>query len=91
MARMASASDIKKGKTNKSSAPKEGTKIRRVYDELRSGSIVNVSAISKRACVQLRDMYGMEIETVRDRGRIIGSRLIGEWDGPYFVPIERII
>lgn len=75
---------------NRDGKPRVGTKLRKAYDALRTGGIVTIgnSGIS----VQLRDFYGMDIETVKSHsGRVIGSRLVGEWDGPYYVPVERIV
>lgn len=61
-----------------------------MYDELRTGRVVNVygefGGNGSRGVSQLRDFYGMEIETVTG-----GYRLVGEWDGPYYVPVERIV
>lgn len=34
---------------------------------------------------RLRSIFGMEIESGRN-----GCKLLGEWDGPYFVPVERM-
>jgi hypothetical protein len=80
-------SEIKNGSAsaykNSDGKPKSGTKLRRVYDALRRGEIVKLGGYS----TQLRDMYGMEIERVGKTG----TRLLGEWDGPYYVPIERIV
>lgn len=75
--------------------PKPGTKLREAYDALRTGQVVSLRAIfgdsaSRSSHSQLRDFYGMDIEPVREGGRVIGSRLVGEWDGPYYVPIERL-
>lgn len=87
-------SDIKgtRVKGNRDGKPKPGTKLREVYDALRTGAVVNVNQFSpaKNTSVylaQLRDFYGMDIESVRN----VGSRLLGEWEGPYYVPIERIV
>ena len=74
---------------NSDGKPKPGTSLRAVYDALRTGSIVNVTRTGGGAQTtgQLRDFYGMEIERVGN----VGVRLLGEWEGPYYVPIERIV
>jgi hypothetical protein len=90
-------SEVKNGKShgNKSSdgKPAEGTKIRAAYDALRRGETVSLRG-SGCTVAQLRDFYGMELERVYNteghRG-LIGSRLVGEWDGPYYIPVERIV
>lgn len=93
-------SEIKRGKSNCNKnfdgRPKEGTTLRLLYEAFRSGQVVSVrkefGESASRYISYLRDFYGMEIEPVKaDTGRIIGSRLVGEWDGPYYVPIERIV
>lgn len=73
----------KHGTQNKDGKPRAGTPLREKYDRLRMGEIVRLGR-SKR---QLIDFYGMDIVTDRSQG----SRLVGEWDGPYYVPIERIV
>ena len=73
--------------------PREGTVLRRVYDALSSGEEVCVSRIPERErnlhCVaQLKDFYGCEIVSRRGAGGWV--KLLGRWDGPYFVPVERL-
>lgn len=64
--------------------------LRTMYDDFQTGRVINVTksygANGRRALSQLRDFYGMEIVTDSDGGH----RLVGEWEGPYYVPIERI-
>ena len=74
---------------NADGKPQEGTKLRDLYDRLRSGSVVAVG--NGGAVRQLVDFYGMELATVKEGRRIVGKRLLGEWEGPYYVPIERIV
>lgn len=76
------------GKFNEDGKPRPGTKLRSVYDALRRGEIIPTHGLSG----QLRDFYGMELSKVYKPGAIgcVGSRLVGEWEGPYFVPVERI-
>ncbi len=96
MTSMSSVSEYKTGrknsKRNADGMPKEGTKLRAAYDALRSGEIVNLSA-TKVSATQLTDIYGMDLESVKGsiQGGYIGSRLLGEWDGPYYIPVERIV
>lgn len=92
MTAIRSVSEIKRGTKNpaKSGAPRAGTRLRAMYDEFRTGRVVDVyrefGANGMGSIVQLRDFYGMEIESLRG-----GHRLVGEWEGPYYVPIERIV
>lgn len=70
--------------------PREGSLLRQFYDDLRNGEVVAFSH-NRRAKAQLADFYGMEFETVTDdRNRIIGSRLLGEWIGSEYIPVERL-
>lgn len=78
--------------------PTEGSKLRAMYDALRTGGVVSMREIAGGSNMasayrrQLTDFYGMDIVPVKsDTGHNIGSRLVGEWDGPYYVPIERIV
>jgi len=86
-------SDIKKSQGSgghpPGGMPREGTAIRNKYDALRRGDVVSLG----RCGTTLRDMYGMDIEAVRVSGKRGpgGSRLVGEWDGPYYIPVERIV
>lgn len=73
--------------------PQEGSLTRRVYDALLSGDPVCVKSLtghhtSRRTVADLRDNYNCEIE---GKGGPHGyTRLLGRWDGPYFVPVERL-
>lgn len=78
--------------------PKPGTRLGDLYDALLSGDWVNAFEIgrgakgSPRYNEDLRDFYDCELETrhpgkSKDSG---GTRLLGRWDGPYFVPVERL-
>ena len=92
MARMASVSDIKRGKAEKSNSPRDGSELRLIYDQLRAGEEVPIRHWKK---TQLIDLYGMVLETVKSgtrgpNGNLAVYRLAGEWDGPYFVPVERL-
>lgn len=92
MTAVRSVSEIKRGAKNpaKSGAPRPGTRLRAMYDEFRTGRVVDVSrefgTNGLQSIVQLRDFYGMDIESLCG-----GYRLVGEWEGPYYVPIERIV
>lgn len=71
---------------NHDGKPREGSRLRAQYDALRRGEIIT------RPSPNLSAFYGMDLELVlTDTGRIIGSRLVGEWDGPYYIPVERIV
>lgn len=79
------------GKRARSDRPAKGTIADRVLNALLSGERVALPKVVQYpnlsyAIAQLRDRYGMEIETNSK-----GSRLLGEWDGPYFVPVERMM
>lgn len=64
--------------------PKQGTKLREVYDALRRGEHV----INQYAEInQLQNFYGMVTESTGRRGHY----LLGEWEGTYYVPLERIL
>lgn len=85
-------SDLKRGRVARQSIPTEGSLIRQFYDDLRRGEVVCFTHKNRNLKRQLSDFYGMEIEPVRtERGALIGSRLVGEWDGPYYIPVERIV
>lgn len=67
----------------------------RMLDAMRSGQWVSGNSFdgvhngrASRAVESLRSFYGFEIES--KNGRNGGYRLLGEWEGPYFVPIERM-
>ncbi len=70
---------------NKHDAPTPGTKLRAFYDALRRGE--SITNPYPQALFQLRSFYGMEIGHRRGGG----SFLIGEWVGPTFVPLDKII
>lgn len=80
------------GPLSKDGKPREGTKIRQAYDALRRGEVVSLKAMGVSPVI-LTDMYGMDIKSVpNDKGPgWLGTRLLGEWDGSYYVPIERIV
>lgn len=71
--------------------PREGSKLRRVYDALLSGEKVVVLRIAGNKngaghyTEMLRSFYNCEI--VREGN---GVRMIGRWDGFFFVPVERL-
>lgn len=72
--------------------PRDGTQIRRLYDLFLSGNDVCVHSVvgnnGRRYLACLRDDYGCEIISFRNgRG---GCKMLGRWDGEYFVPIERL-
>lgn len=79
MTRQMSPGMIKGVSVAHGSVPREGTTLRLFYDRLKSGH--HVHNAPGGVFEQLRNFYGMEI---------VRGRLIGEWDGPYFVPIERM-
>lgn len=86
MTHQPSAADIKGNSPGAQDAPRPGTKLRAVYDALRRGEIV------RHRCDQiakLRLWYGLE--TCSQRGRGGGVRLVGEWVGQEFVPLEAIL
>lgn len=74
-----------------SDKPREGTKLRRMYDLLLTGQSIKVMEIyPKRGSWKsdrdkLRDFYGLEFAISKPHQ---GIRCIGVWDGPYLVPIE---
>lgn len=91
-----SVSEHKRGRRHHSKTrdgkPREGTMIRQFYDDLRKGEIVSFGPEFSTFRRQLRDFYGMEIVSAKtDTGRIIGSRLVGEWHGSDYIPVERIV
>ena len=61
---------------NTDGKPRPGTKLRATYDALRRGEKVSDNIET------LKTFYGMDISC---------GRLIGEWEGPYYVKAERII
>ncbi len=74
--------------------PREGTELRRLYDLLLSGEPVTCQKTLARGegagayIEQLRSFYNCEIETLPRRQGF--AKLLGRWDGPYFVSIERL-
>ena len=85
-------SDIKRGRIARQHAPTDGSLTRQFYDDLRRGEVVCFGRAHRNLKRQLEDFYGMEIEAVKtERGALVGSRLLGEWDGPYYIPVERIV
>lgn len=76
------------GKKNHDGKPRDGTRLRAAYDALRRGEVVVFDYGLSKA--QLELFYGMEFCPDRNRDGRKGYRLTGEWEGPYFVPIERI-
>lgn len=65
--------------------------LRQFYDDLRRGEIVVFGKNHNRSSHQLRDFYGMEIVPAKtERGQILGSRLLGEWIGSEYIPVERL-
>ena len=97
MTRVLTVSDLKNGKPHGRTGdgkPRPGSRMREAYDALRRGETVNSKDYSPPGrhhttlYNQLRDIWGMVLERV---GSHEGMRLVGEWEGPYFVPIERIL
>lgn len=74
---------------NSDGKPKPGTVLRQKYDELRAGGVVAMGNAGYKD--QLSNFYGMDIAVVTEGRKKIGCRLIGEWEGSYYVPIERIV
>lgn len=92
MTRRLTVSDLKDGRSHCKTGdgkPKPGTVSRAMYDALRRGERVKPRDYSKNHSIveQLTNIYGMELEA----GGRDGYRLVGEWEGPYFVPLERIL
>jgi hypothetical protein len=82
----------KVGQGNTKDRPDPSTKIGKLLGALMSGDLVPAKTMlgcNPASYIEyLRSAYGMEIESKGGRGG--GCRLLGEWDGPYFVPIERM-
>ncbi len=82
----------KRGTSGKRDRPHPETKAGRLFAALMTGEFVSTHALlggyTGRAVEDFRSYYGMEIEG--KKGRTGGVRLLGEWDGPYFVPVERM-
>lgn len=75
--------------------PRPGTALREAYDSLRRGEIYYRNASRNVSYEILRTFYGMELERVYGRhgaakGGCCGVRLVGEWEGDVFVPVERM-
>lgn len=71
--------------------PREGTKLRRLYDLLLTGAWINAQdtvggTYAGSALEDLRSYYNCEIEGRQCRG----SRMKGRWDGDRFIPLERL-
>ena len=74
-------------KSHPAERPREGTKLRALYDALRRGE--RLRQTPGRNFTRLRDEYQMELGSARGpRG---GVWLVGEWEGEDFVPLERIL
>lgn len=97
MSRPLSAFQMKTNVSRRQSdKPKAGTKLRKMYDMLITGNIVHLSEMGfsgKKVSrwgsykVQLRDFYGLEFRHSKPKA---GVQVVGIWDGPYLVPIERL-
>lgn len=74
--------------------PRPGTKLRAFYDALLSGELVvagwffPAKGTAGPCIAQLREFYGCEIISKSGYGG--GCVMLGRWDGPYFVPVERL-
>lgn len=96
MTRQMSPSMIKGSRhaLNPGGKPREGTKLRQAYDALRRGEIVKIKDYGNGIANQLTLFYGMDLERVTRKGQwqgcVIGTRLLGEWIGDEYVPIEHI-
>lgn len=92
MTRVATVSSLKTGRlhnrTNPDGKPGQGTVLRDMYDALRRGEIVSAQRTAGKLLEQLRNNYGMELMSAGHRK---GLKLVGEWEGSVFVPIERIL
>lgn len=97
MTRRLTVSDLKSGTTHgktRDGRPREGSKMRAAYDALRRGETIKSKDYSPAGRThttlfqQLRDVWGMDLERIGSNG---GMRLKGEWDGPIYVPLERIL
>lgn len=70
--------------------PRENSRLRLIYDLLRRGETFHQkNQMDSFRVKTLVNDYGMVLDTKRGPGGYI--RLIGEYEGPYFVPIERIL
>lgn len=88
--RNASAASAKGYREHTQLRPREGTKLRALYDLLvaNKGYPVTVSKANKYRLVQLRDFYGLDIIHISGRGRghpPIRWLLAGEWFGRTYV------
>ena len=85
MTRPATVNEIKKNLPSQGDGkPRPGTRLRSVYDRFRRGEVIS----NCDEVMQLRDFYGMEFERIRSPR---GMRLVGEWEGPYFVRLEQML
>lgn len=91
--RVCSAAEIK-GHGRRSGEPREGSRLRAIYDLLLThrGDVVEFDAKKHDALVRsyLGDFYGMEIESSDGRargqtGKVRRWRLVGEWLGSQYV------
>lgn len=87
-----SAHQIKNNLPPKKQKPKDGTTLRRLYDLLLTGELIQVTRLVthiywREAKRQLRDHYCLELIGYPGYGG--GVKCIGIWDGPFLVPIER--
>lgn len=90
MTRLQTVGSMKRATIKPGGIPKEGTKLRALYDKLLSGQPMHRESVSdSRRFQDLRDYYGVELET--KKGRYGYIRMIGEWDGDEFVPLERML
>lgn len=107
MTKVTSAADVKGTNHGAHySKPGVGTKIRHVYDQFRQGEWLTATRAGyaqrqwSHLIGHLSDNYGMEfvsepimpIVYSRRGGRPMRQwRLVGEWEGNEFVPLERIL
>jgi hypothetical protein len=97
MGRPRSAHSIKtNSKTTHWDKPKEGTRLRRIYDLLITGAAFKATGPNgifvkgqwTSAKQSLEIFYGLEIETkTGPRGYV---RCVGIWDNDVLIPIERV-
>jgi len=95
MTRAVTVNTIKKGKQSSTIAsdgkPKLGSKIRVIYDRLRLGEHISKEEIISYVgvsvmYVRLKNDYGMDVAMKNSK-----YYLLGEYYGPYYVPINKII
>jgi hypothetical protein len=90
VASVSSHKGVRSGHSKTRNRPAPESQAGRLLGLLMAGDWVSAQAVlgtKNRGYVieYLRSMYGMEIESGRK-----GCRLLGEWDGMYFVPVERM-